>query len=154
MDKNIFVKKYNPDIASKFSNKKLEDSQYTKDSIEYKKELWKGITGKDFLNNVTKPEDFVINFENPDFEAIRTSHNTEYYLRQNEIKEIEEKKKKIKEAAMQNVMKIQLDLGIQIKPIETKSHDELKHLQINEQDLLKEEKFKFNELLKGLEGII
>jgi hypothetical protein len=154
MDKNIFVKKYNPDIASKFSNKKLEDAQYTKDSIEYKKELWKGITGKDFLNNVSKAEDFVINFVKPDFETIRTSYDTEYYLRQKEITEIEEKKKKIKESAIQNVMKIQLDLGIQTKLVKTKTHDELKHLQINEQDLLKEEKSKFNELLKGLEGII
>ena len=154
MDKNIFVKKYNPDIASKFSNKKLEDSQYTKDSIEYKKELWKGITGKDFLNNVTKPEDFVINFENPDFEAIRTSHNTEYYLRQNEIKEIEEKNKKIKEAAMQNVMKIQTDLGINLSNQEQKTHNELKELQIDSADLLKEEKEKFNELLNNLKDII
>jgi len=154
MDKNIFVKKYNPDIAFKFSNKKLEDALYTKDSIEYKKELWKGITGKDFLNNVSKAEDFVINFVKPDFETIRTSYDTEYYLRQKEITEIEEKKKKIKESAIQNVMKIQLDLGIQTKLVKTKTHDELKHLQINEQDLLKEEKSKFNELLKGLEGII
>jgi len=154
MDKNIFVKKYNPDVASKFSSKKSEDSQYTKESIEYKKELWKGITGNDFLNDVSKAEDFVINFEKPNFDAIRTSHNTEYFLRQKEIKEIEEKKNKIKEAAMQNVMKIELDLGLQIKTLDTKTHDELKHLQINEQDLLKEEKAKFNELLKGLEGII
>ena len=116
--------------------------------------MWKGITGNDFLNNVSKAEDFIINFEKPNFEAIRTSHTTEYFLRQNEIKEIEEKKKKIKDAAMQNVMKIESDLGLQIKSVDIKTHNELKHLQINEQDLLKEEKSKFNELLKGLEGII
>lgn len=154
MDKNIFVKKYNPDVASKFSNKKLEDSKFQKDSIEYKKELWKGITGKEFLNDVSKAEDFVIEFEKPDFEAIRSKHNTEYFIRQQEIKEIQEKNRKIKEAAMQNIMKIQSDLGIETKTTETKTHDELKQLQINEQDILKEEKAKFNELLKGLEGII
>jgi hypothetical protein len=55
---------------------------------------------------------------------------------------------------MQNVMKIQTDLGINISKQEQKTHDELKQLQIDSADLLKEEKLKFNELLKNLEDII
>ena len=55
---------------------------------------------------------------------------------------------------MQNVMKIQMDLGLDITQVKIKTHDELKQLQINEADFLKNEKEKFNELLKNLEQII
>jgi hypothetical protein len=154
MDKNIFVKKYNPDITSKFSEKKESSNHFQKDTIEYKKELWKGITGQDFLIDVSKPEDFTIEFEKPDFHAIRSEYISEFAIRQNEIKEIEEKNKKIKEAAMQNVMKIQTDLGINLSNQEQKTHNELKELQIDSADLLKEEKEKFNELLNNLKDII
>jgi len=154
MDKNIFVKKYNPDVNSKFSERNINSQEFQKDKIEYKKDLWKGITGKEFLMDVSKPEDFIIEFQKPDFQAIRTGYVTEFASRQNEIKEIEEKQKKIREAAMQNVMKIQSDLGINTSNQEQKTYDELKQLQINSADLLKEEKEKFNQLLKNLEDII
>jgi hypothetical protein len=154
MDKNVFVKKYNPDVNSKFSEKKSSTQDFQKDTIQYKKELWKGITGQEFLINVSKPEDFIMEFEKPDFNAIRTGYISEFSSRQNEIKEIEEKNRKIKEAAMQNVMKIQTDLGINLSNQEQKTHNELKQLQINSADLLKEEKQKFNELLNNLKDII
>jgi hypothetical protein len=154
MDKNIFVKKYNPDVNSKFSERNINSQEFQKDKIEYKKDLWKGITGQEFLMDVSKPEDFIIEFQKPDFQAIRTGYVTEFASRQNEIKEIEEKQKKIREVAMQNVMKIQSDLGINVINQEQKTHEELKQLQINCADLLKEEKEKFNELLKNLEDII
>ena len=154
MDKNVFVKKYNPDVNSKFSERKSDSKDFQKDTIEYKKELWKGITGKEFLIDVAKAEDFVIEFEKPDFQAIRSGYINEFASRQNEIKEIEEKNRKIKEAAMQDVMKIQTELGINVQNQEQKTHNELKQLQIDSTDLLKEEKQKFNELLKNLEDII
>jgi hypothetical protein len=154
MDKNIFVKKYNPDVNSKFSDRSCKSQEFQKDEIDYKKELWKGITGKEFLMDVSKPDDFIIEFEKPNFQAIRTGYMTEFASRQNEIREIEEKNIKIKEAAMQNVMKIQTDLGINVSPQEQKTHNELKQLQIDSADLLKEEKEKFNQLLNNLKDII
>ncbi len=154
MDKNIFVKKYNPDVNSKFSERNINSQEFQKDKIEYKKDLWKGITGQEFLMDVKESKDFVIEFEKPDFQAIRTGYITEFASRQNEIKEIEEKQRKIREAAMQNVMKIQADLGINTTNQEQKTHEELKQLQIDSTDLLKEEKEKFNQLLKNLEDII
>ena len=155
MDKNIFIKKYNPDVNSKFTDRQKFTQEYKKDSIEYKKELWKGITGDQFLKDVKKSEDFIIEFEKPNFEEIRSNYSDKYVQRENEKRETEDKMNKIREAAIQNVMKIQTDLGLNIKPIiEIKTHDELKKLQINDQDLLKEEKQKFNELLKNLEEII
>jgi hypothetical protein len=154
MDKNVFVKKYNPDVNSKFSEKKSSTQDFQKDTIEYKKELWKGITGQEFLMDVSKAEDFVIEFEKPDFQAIRTGYVTEFASRQTEIKEIEEKNRKIREAAMQDIMKIQADLGVNLSTQEQKTHNELKQLQIDSADLLKDEKAKFNELLKNLEDII
>ncbi len=154
MDKNVFVKKYNPDVNSKFSEKKSSTQDFQKDTIEYKKELWKGITGQQFLMDVSKAEDFVIEFEKPDFQAIRTGYVTEFASRQTEIKEIEEKNRKIREAAMQDIMKIQADLGVNLSTQEQKTHNELKQLQIDSADLLKDEKAKFNELLKNLEDII
>ena len=155
MDKNIFVKKYNPDVNSKYSDKQNSSQDFQKDNINYKKELWKGITGKEFTIDIQKSEDFIIEFENPNFESIRNAHTSEYILRQNEIKEIEQKNKKIREAAMENVMKIGNNLGITNMTLEqTKTHDELKQIQVNENDLLKNEKEQFNELLKNLEGII
>lgn len=154
MDKNIFVKKYNPDVNSKFTERSVNSQEFQKDQIKYKKDLWKGITGQEFLMDVSKAEDFVIEFEKPDFQAIKTGYITEFASRQNEIKEIEEKQRKIREAAMQNVMKIEADLGISTTNQEQKTHDELKQLQIGSTDLLKEEKEKFNQLLKNLEDII
>lgn len=155
MDKNIFVKKYNPDVNSKFSDRKMFTQDFQKDSIEYKKDLWKGITGDQFLMDVKKPQDFVIEFPKPNFDVIRTDYSDRYSQRENEKREIEEKMKKIREAAMENVMKIQSDLGLDNKQqVEIRTHDELKQLQVNEEDLLKEEKTKFNELLNSLEGLI
>ena len=150
MDKNIFIKKYNPDVINKFSsrNDKLNVS-----NIEYKKEVWKGITGNEFLNNVKSADDFIIKFDKPDLNAINSKHNTELASRQKEINMIEEKNKKIKEAALQSFMNIDLISSNQdIK--QTKTHNELKQIQVNDNDLLKEEKEKFNNLLKNLENII
>jgi hypothetical protein len=150
MDKNIFIKKYNPDVINKFSsrNDKLNVS-----NIEYKKEVWKGITGNEFLNNVKSADDFIIKFDKPDLNAINSKHNTELASRQKEINLIEEKNKKIKEAALQSFMNIDLISSNQEKK-EVKTYNELKQIQVNDNDLLKEEKEKFNNLLKNLENII
>jgi hypothetical protein len=153
MDKNIFIKKYNPDVNIKFNDVKTSDKNFQKNKIEYKNELWKGITGKEFTNNVSKSEDFIIKFEKPDFNKISSIHSNEYMNRQREIKEIEEKNKKIYQSAMENVMKIQNNLGINEQE-NSKTHDELKKLQIKDNDVLKDEKEKFNELIKNLEDII
>ena len=150
MDKNIFIKKYNPDVINKFSfrNDKLNVS-----NIEYKKEVWKGITGNEFLNDVKSADDFIIKFDKPDLNAINSKHNTELAFRQKEINMIEEKNKKIKEAALQSFMNIDLTSSNQDNK-QTKTHTELKQIQVNDNDLLKEEKEKFNNLLKNLENII
>lgn len=156
MDKNIFVKKYNPDVNVKFTDRKISEKDFQKDSIEYKKDLWKGITGEKFSIDVSKPEDFIIEFPKPDFNLIRADYSDRYSQREIEKKEAEEKMKKIRQAAMQNVMKIQLDLGLEEQPVEIKTHNELKQLQLqlDDQDLLKDDKIKFNELVNSLEGLI
>lgn len=150
MDKNIFIKKYNPDVINKFStrNDKLNVS-----NIEYKKEVWKGITGNDFKNDVKSANDFIIKFDKPDLNTINSKHNNELASRQKEINLIEEKNKKIKEAALQSFMNIDLTSSNQEKK-EVKTYNELKQIQVNDNDLLKEEKEKFNNLLKNLENII
>jgi hypothetical protein len=150
MDKNIFIKKYNPDVINKFSsrNDKLNVS-----NIEYKKEVWKGITGNDFKNDVKTADDFIIKFDKPDLNTINSKHNNELASRQKEINLIEEKNKKIKEAALQSFMNIDLTSSNQEKK-EVKTYNELKQIQVNDNDLLKDEKEKFNNLLKNLENII
>jgi hypothetical protein len=150
MDKNIFIKKYNPDVINKFSsrNDKLNVS-----NIEYKKEVWKGITGNDFKNDVKTAKDFIIKFDKPDLNTINSKHNNELASRQKEINLIEEKNKKIKEAALQSFMNIDLTSSNQEKK-EVKTYNELKQIQVNDNDLLKDEKEKFNNLLKNLENII
>jgi hypothetical protein len=150
MDKNIFIKKYNPDIKEKFSSK----SQEKIINIEYKKEIWKGITGNNFNIDIKSGDDFKIKFEKPDLNQITSKLQNEYSSRQKEIEQIQEKNQKIKNAALQSLMKIETDLGISTKNTTSKTHDELKQIQIHENDLLKEEKQKFNELLKNLESII
>ena len=152
MDKNIFIKKYNPDVINKFSsrNDKLNVS-----NIEYKKEVWKGITGNDFKNDVKTADDFIIKFDKPDLNTINSKHNNELASRQKEINLIEEKNKKIKEAALQSYMKIDLNISEKISDKkQAKTHNELKQIQINDNDLLKEEKEKLNNILKNLENII
>ena len=75
---------------------------------------------------------------------------------------IEEKNRLIKQAALQNVMKIELNLErlecntiIPNSTTEKQSNfNELKKIQINDNDFLKDEKQKFNNLIKDLEGII
>ena len=150
MDKNIFIKKYNPDVINKFStrNDKLNVS-----NIEYKKEVWKGITGNDFKNDVKTAKDFIIKFDKPDLNTINSKHNNELTSRQKEINLIEEKNKKIKEAALQSFMNIDLITSNQEKK-EVKTYNELKQIQIKDNDLLKDDKEKFNNLLKNLENII
>lgn len=150
MNKNIFIKKYNPDVNEKFNkcNNKINID------INYKKEVWKGITGNDFNVNVQNSKDFIIQFEKPDFNKIILEHDNQYNTRQKEIDQIEKKNKLIKEAALENVMKIETELGIIPSTQNIKSHDELKQIQINENDILKEEKQEFNNLLKNLESII
>ena len=150
MDKNIFIKKYNPDVINKFSsrNDKLNVS-----NIEYKKEVWKGITGNDFKNDVKTAKDFIIKFDKPDLNTINSKHNNELASRQKEMNLIEEKNKKIKEAALQSFMNIDLITSNQEKK-EVKTYNELKQIQIKDNDLLKDDKEKFNNLLKNLENII
>ena len=151
MDKNIFIKKYNPDVINKFSsrNDKLNVS-----NIEYKKEVWKGITGNDFKNDVKTAKDFIIKFDKPDLNTINYKHNNELASRQKEINLIEEKNKKIKEAALQSFMNIDLITSSNQEKKEVKTYNELKQIQIKDNDLLKDDKEKFNNLLKNLENII
>ena len=152
MDKNVFIKKYNPDVINKFSSR---NQQINLSEIQYKKEVWKGITGDEFKNDIKSPDDFIIKFDKPNLNTINSKHNDELASRQKEINLIEEKNKKIKEAALQNYMKIDLNTSENIsEKIQTKTHNELKQIQINDNDLLKEEKQKFNNLLKNLENII
>ena len=166
MDKNIFIKKYNPDVINKFSSR---NEQINLSNIQYKKEVWKGITSNEFTNDIKSSDDFIIKFDKPDFNTINTKHNMILASRQKEINIIEEKNKKIKEAALQDFMKIDLNLGISralldpnnlqsinenSEKIQNKTYNELKQIQINDNDLLKEEKEKFNNLLKNLENII
>jgi hypothetical protein len=151
MDKNIFVKKYNPDVNNKFTSRADEKNL---SNFSYKKELWKGITGNEFNIDIKDSKDFIIQFEKPDFNAISSKHQIEYMSRQKEIDQIEKKNKLIKQAALQNVMKLENNLVIN-NPVENiKTHEELKQIQINDNDLLKEEKLKFNDILKNLESII
>ena len=152
MDKNIFIKKYNPDVINKFSSR---NEQLNVSNIQYKKELWKGITGNEFKNDVKSSNDFIIQFDKPDLNTINNKHNNELASRQKEINLIEQKNKKIKEAALQSYMKIDLNISNKIpEKKEVKTYNELKQIQINDNDLLKEEKEKFNNLLKNLENII
>lgn len=153
MEKNVFVKKYNPDVSNLYNNKVIESNGLQKDKIDYKKETWKGITGNSFTNDVKKAEDFIIEFEKPNFEAIRMEYSNRYMERQQEIRMAEEKKRKIQELAMQNLSKMQPDLDLNKKE-EIKTHNELKQLQINDTDVLKDEKEKFNELLKNIDELI
>jgi hypothetical protein len=151
MDKNIFVKKYNPDVNNKFSSRADEKNL---PNLNYKKELWKGITGNEFNMDIKDSKDFIIQFEKPDFNAITSKHQLEYMSRQTEISQIERKNKLIKEAALQNIMKLENNLVVSNQVENIKTHDELKQIQINDNDLLKEEKQKFNDILKNLESII
>jgi len=151
MDKNIFVKKYNPDVNNKFISR-ADEKNLT--NFNYKKELWKGITGNEFNIDIKDSKDFIIQFEKPDFNSIASKHQIEYMSRQKEITQIENKNKLIKEAALHNVMKLDNNLFNNNLVENIKTHDELKQIQINDNDLLKEEKQKFNDILKNLESII
>jgi hypothetical protein len=141
--------KYNPDVITNYTSKnnslKLTD-------IEYTNQIWKGITGDEFTNNIKDANDLKIEFEKPNINDIISKHNNELSNRMKDKEMIDEKNRLIKQAALQNVM--QLNIINDIKPVnETKMHDELKHIQIKENDILKEEKEKYNLLLRGLEDL-
>jgi hypothetical protein len=150
MDKNIFIKKYNPDIKEKFSSRSKEKTI----NIDYKKDIWKGITGNHFNIDIKSADDLKIQFEKPNLNEITSKLQSEYSSRQKENEQIEEKNKKIKNAALQSLMKIELDLGLTPNVSNNKTHEELKQIQIHDNDILREEKEKFNDLLKNLESII
>jgi hypothetical protein len=150
MDKNIFIKKYNPDIKEKFSSRSKEKTI----NIDYKKDIWKGITGNHFNIDIKSADDLKIQFEKPNLNEITSKLQSEYSSRQKENEQIEKKNKKIKNAALQSLMKIELDLGLTPNVSNNKTHEELKQIQIHDNDILREEKEKFNDLLKNLESII
>ena len=153
MDKNIFIKKYNPDVISKFSSR---NDKLNIPNIEYTKEVWKGITGNEFINNVKSANDLIITFDKADLDVINSKHNTELASRQKENYLIEEKKNKIKEAALQSFMNINLNYSknssnqVEQENTQNKTYTELKQIQVNDNDLLKDEKSKFNDLLNNL----
>jgi hypothetical protein len=152
MNKNIFMKKHNPDVSEKF----LEKNNDKINNINYTNQVWKGITGNEFNKKINKTEDFIINFEKPDISKIVSRYNDEYANREKEIKLINDKNKLIQRAALQSTMKIDINSDINTDSYSDNNiamHDTLKKIQIAENDKLKLEKEKYNNLLADLENI-
>jgi len=152
MNKNIFIKKHNPDVSDKF----IEKNNDQLNNINYTNQVWKGITGNEFNKTIKSTEDFIINFEKPDINKIVSRYNDEYTNREKEIKLINDKNKLIQRAALQSTMKIDIniDLNTNIQSDDNiATHDTLKRIQIAENDKLKLEKEKYNNLLADLENI-
>jgi len=152
MNKNIFITKHNPDVSEKF----IEKNNNKITNINYTNQVWKGITGYEFNKQINKTEDFIIDFEKPDINKIISKFNDEYENREKEIKLINDKNKLIEQAALQSTMKIDINIDINSSDYmedKTETHDTLKKIQIAENDKLKLEKEKYNNLLADLENI-
>ena len=142
--------KYNPDVITNYTSK---NNNLKLTNIEYSNQIWKGITGDEFRNNVKDAKDLKIEFDKPNINEIVSRHNNELTNRMKDKELIDEKNRLIKQAAIQNVM--QINIINDVKTVnETKMHDELKHIQIRENDILRDEKEKYNILLRGLEDLI
>jgi len=134
------MNKYNPDVNEKYRN--LDRNE----KFVFTNKIWNGITG-DEINNIYSSNDLKINIDKQDID-IKTRHDNELLNRNNEIRILQEKKKLLEN--------IKMEIPIQEKEIiqEARTYVELKYIQISENDRLRTEKEKFNELLKDLEIII
>jgi len=137
------MNKYNPDVNERYRN--LDRNE----KFVFSNKIWNGITG-DEINNIYSSNDLKINIDKQDID-IKTRHDNELLNRNNEIRILQEKKKLLEN--------IKMEIPIQEKEKEkeiqdTRTYVELKHIQIAENDRLRTEKEKFNELLKDLEIII
>ena len=142
--------KYNPDVITNYTSK---NNNLKLANIEYSNQIWKGITGDEFKNNIKDATDLKIEFDKPNINDIVLRHNNELSNRMKDKEMIDEKNRLIRQAAIQNVM--QINIINDVKTVnETKMHDELKHIQIKENDILRNEKEKYNLLLRGLENLI
>jgi hypothetical protein len=158
MDKNVFINnnnaiKYNPDINNTFI--KNLDSRKAND-YKHSNVIWKGITGDDFNKPIKSAKDLIIDFEIIDSNTIINKHNEEFEKRNMERFTIEQKNKIVREMAMADSMQLDfIDDNInENEKQDIKMHNELKTIQISENDILKNEKEKFNKLMKDLEDII
>jgi len=143
--------KFNPDVINNFTSK---NSSLKLKDIEYTNQIWKGITGDEFKMNVKESNDLKIEFEKPNINEIMTKHNNELSNRMKDKEMIDEKNRLIKQAALQNIMQLEIIPETNTIISESKMYDELKHIQIKDNDILKDEKEKFNLLLRGLEDIL
>jgi hypothetical protein len=137
------MNKYNPDVNERYRNLDRNDK------FVFSNKIWNGITG-DEINNIYSSNDLKLNIDKQDID-IKTRHDNELLNRNNEIRILQEKKKLLEN--------IKMEIPIQEKEKEkeiqdTRTYVELKHIQIAENDRLRTEKEKFNELLKDLEIII
>lgn len=154
MNNNIFFnknniksdEKFNPDITNKFTTRSANKNI---NNIQYTKEIWKGITGNDFNKDIKKSDDFKINFETVNISEIMSKHQQEYDIRTRETTLVNEKNRLIKQSC--NTMN--LDNIIINTTSNNKTHDELKQIQINDNDILKNEKEKYNAMLKVLDNL-
>jgi len=137
------MNKYNPDVNERYRN--LDRNE----KFVFSNKIWNGITG-DEINNIYSSNDLKLNIDKQDID-IKTRHDNELLNRNNEIRILQEKKK-----LLENIkMEIPIQEKVKEKEIQdTRTYVELKHIQIAENDRLRTEKEKFNDLLKDLEIII
>ena len=107
-EKPFVTNKYNPDITGKY-NQEMKDfkSYLDKDAnIDYKNEIWKGITGEKMVQMGDKDKPFEIKLEKPDYHKIQEDYEKEFRQREDERRKIEERNKLIQEQSLNKVMKM------------------------------------------------
>lgn len=142
--------KYNPDVITNYTSK---NNNLKLTNIEYSNQIWKGITGDEFKKNIKDADDLKIKFDKPNINDIVSRHNNELTNRIKDKELIDEKNRLIKQAAIQNVMQINIINEVKTSN-DIKMYDELKQVQIRQNDILRDDKEKYNLLLKGLENLI
>jgi hypothetical protein len=147
--KDNIHKKYNPDVNDNFIKIK---NDINLNNIQYSKHVWKGITGDEFNKDIKGSTDFKIDFEKPNINTIMEKHNIEFLNREKEMKQIEIKNNLIRQAALEDTMVLDIPKLINNNDNnDIKTHNELRNIKILDNDVLKNEKEKFNSILKDLD---
>ena len=149
MNNNIFFNKYNPDVNDKYKQILNRDQNF-----QFSNKIWNGITGSEFANKINNSNDLKIIFNDDiNYNTINLKHQNEILNRKIENDNINEKNKLINNMKINNSLTIENknDEPTDINIVETKTHIELKKIQINNNDILKNEKEQFNKLLFDIE---
>ena len=143
MNKNVFCKltnKYNPDVDSKYKNIINRPSDFVKNTS-----VWKPITDS-IPTIVNTVDDIKIKIDTIDHSITNNKLMEQMTMRAKDKEIVEEQ---IKITKLKKLSPI-----IQNTSIIPKDYDDMKSYTINENDKLKHEKEKFNNLLSDLENLL